>query len=337
MKGWIVKKPLTIEREDISRGENNEENLTKVKITKCLLTISDVLTYNGTNEQTDFALGSYGTGIVSESSDSTLTPGTHVYVRPYIPCNECNNCQNGAYGSCSDMKVAGVDYDGFLRDFTNVNPGDVFQLPESVSDLKALFIDYISLAVSIVDKLHVEKGDYVSVVGANYFGIILSQILIYYQAVPILCTQHEDSFKMAKDSGIYYVLGDEDNWQKEVLSITGGRMTSHVVYMANSDIPIVKAFSLASYGAKVIYTGESNKNTSFSFHQAVKKQLEIVCVNNGYDNTEAAINLLANDAVDISRLKINCVSDNDVKTVLDDMNKTLLEKDFVHETVVETI
>lgn len=336
MKGWIVKEPLKLEKEEISRKKTSPEGLIKVKITKTLLTLSDVLGFNGENGVKDVALGSFGTGIVSESQPNLLglEPGKHVYVSPYKPCEVCHNCQNDDYAKCSDMKIAGIDYDGFLRDFEDSEPGCLFPLPESVSDFEALFIDYVSLAVSIIDKLHVEKGDYVSVVGANYFGIILSQVLIYYQAVPILCAQHKENFDIAKNSGVYYVLNENDNWQKEVLSITGGRMTKHVVYMSNSDIPIVKAFSLASYGAKVVYTGVSGKNSAFSFNQAIKKQLDIVCINSGYDNTETAINLIANDAIDISKFNIKSFPESKAAEVLSEMNRTLSEKGFVSETVI---
>ncbi|MBO4594730.1 MAG: zinc-binding dehydrogenase [Clostridia bacterium] len=337
MKGWIVKEPFKLEKEEMIRKNASPEGLIKVKVTKSLLTLSDVLGFNGENAVKGVALGSFGTGIISETQPNLLglESGRHVYISPYKPCAVCHNCQNDDFGKCSDMKIAGTDYDGFLRDFVDTEPGSLFPLPESVSDLEALFIDYVSLAVSIIDKLHIEKGDYVSVVGANFFGIILSQILIYYQAVPILCAQHKENFDIAKKSGVYYVLGENDNWQKEVLSITGGRMTKHVVYMSDSDIPIVKAFSLASYGARLVYTGISGKNSAFSFNQAIKKQLNIVCINSGYDNTETAINLIANDAIDISRFNIKSFPDEKAAEVLNEMNQALSEKGFATETMIE--
>ena len=174
-----------------------------------------------------------------------------------------------------------------------------------------------------------------SVVGANSLGIIISQLLIYYQAVPILCTQHEENLNIAKESGIYYVLGSEDNWQKEVVSITGGRMCKQVIYIANSDIPIIKAFSLASYGAKIAYTGVAFKNNAFSFNQAIKKQLNIICLSNGYENTETAINLLANNAVDISHLKLKNYKENEVVEVLSKMNEDLSKNGFANEIIID--
>ena len=59
----------------------------------------------------------------------------------------------------SNMQIAGEDYDGFLSDFVSVPAEKLFVLPESVSGLDALFIKDISLAIAVVDKLGIQKGD----------------------------------------------------------------------------------------------------------------------------------------------------------------------------------
>ena len=84
-------------------------------------------------------------------------------------------------------------------------------------------------------------------------------------------TTNEEDYNIAKESGIYYVLGTEDNWQKEVATITSGRMTKSVVYISDCNIPSAKAFALASYNASVAFTGVYYKNNAISFAQAIKK------------------------------------------------------------------
>ena len=235
------------------------------------------------------------------------------------------------------MQVAGIDFDGFLCDFASVDPDNLFILPESVPDLEALFIDHISLAISVVDKLGIKKGEYVAIVGANNFGNILAQLLIYYQAVPIVVTNNDEDYKTAKNSGIYYVLNADDNWQKEVSSITSGRMADSVVFISDCNIPATKAFTLASFGAGVAYTGVYNKNNSISFAQAIKKQLKILCVNSGFGNTAASINLIANKAINLSHLKLDTASYDKVPAVFEKMSKTFDEQGKIYETVVDLV
>ncbi len=338
MKGWKLIKPYTLEEQEIPESPELS-SLTKVKITKSLITLSDVLRYNGDIETENIILGSAGIGIVSDTNANLfdLEKGKHVYIEPSKECLECYNCKSGNVTKCSDLMIAGEDYDGFLSDFMSVDVNKLFVLPESVPDLYALFIEQISLAISVVDKLGVQKGDYVAIIGANNFGNILAQLLIYYQAVPIVLTTDEEDYKIAKSSGIYYVLGQEDNWQKEVSAITSGRMTKSVVYISDCNIPAVKAFSLASYNARVAFTGVSYKNNAIAFTQAIKKQLEIICINSGFGNTASSINLIANKAINLSHLKLDSSSYKDIPEKLEKMNASLVSEGKIYETVVDMV
>lgn len=338
MKGWKIVAPNKIEELDIPEMENSS-SLSKVKITKALITLSDVLAYNGELEANDIILGSAGIGIVSETETNLfgLEKGQHVYIEPNKECDECYNCKSGHPTKCSNLQVAGQDYDGFLSDFVAVSPDKLFVLPESVHDLEALFIEHISLAISVVDKLSIQKGDYIAIVGANDFGNILAQLLIYYQAVPILMTNNEEDYNIAKDSGIYYVLGAQDNWVKEINTITSGRLTKSVVYISDCNIPIAKAFSTASYNASVAFTGNSYKNNQISFAQAIKKQLNIQCISSGFGNTATSINLIANKAINLSHLKLDSTTYDAVPSAIDKMSKMLEHEGKIYQTIVDLV
>ena len=338
MKGWKIVAPFKIEEHEIA-DSTELGSLSKVKITKALIGLSDVLRFNGELDSNNVVLGSSGIGIISETETNLfgLEKGKHVYIAPNRECNECYNCKSGNSTKCSNLQVAGEDFDGFLCDFTSADNNKLFVLPESVPDFEALFIEHISLAIAVVDKLGIEKGDYVAIVGANNFGNILAQLLIYYQAVPIVVTSNEEDFKIAKNSGIYYVLGQDDNWQKEVAGITSGRMTKSVVYISDCNIPATKAFSLASHNASVAYTGVSYKNNSFSFAQAIKKQLKILCINSGFGNTATSINLIANKAINLAHLKLDTSTYDSVPETLKNMNNSLEQNGKIYETIVDLV
>ena len=338
MKGWKIIEPFTLKEEEIAESTDNG-SMTKVKITKSLITLSDVLTYRDDIDCSNPILGSAGIGVVSETETNLfgLEKGMHVYVEPYKECQECYSCLSGMPSNCIDLLKAGVDFNGFLSDFVNVSPEKLFILPDSVPDLEALFIDHISLAIKVVDQLKIQKGDYVSVIGANNFGNILAQLLIYYQAVPIVMTMNEEDAQIAKDAGIYYVLGPEDNWQKEVSSITSGRMTKSVVYISDCGIPATKAFSMASFNASVAFTGVSYKNNSISFVQAIKKQLNILCINSGFGNTATSINLIANKAINLAPLKLDSATYDSAPDALNKMNKSFDKTGKIYETVVDMV
>ena len=338
MKGWKISKPLTLNEVELTE-DTSVSALTKVKITKALVTLSDVLRYKNEIDGECVVLGSAGVGVVSETEANLfgLEKGKHVYVEPNRECNVCNSCKSGNVHKCSNLLTAGIDYDGFLSDFTAVDAGKLFILPENIADLETLFIGQISLAVEVVDKLNIQKGDYVAIIGANNFGNILAQLLIYYQAVPIVMTNNDEDLKIAKDAGIYYALGKDDNWQKETFAITGGNMPKSVVYVADCNIPVQKAYSLASFNASVAFTGVSSKNNSISFAQAMKKQLNIHCIANGAGNTAASINLIANKAINLSPLKLDTSIYQNVPSVIDKMSEMLDKEGKIYETVIDIV
>ena len=153
--------------------------------------------------------------------------------------------------------------------------------------------------------------------------------------MPIVCTIDKENYDIARKSGIYYLLGPEDNWQKEVAYITGGRMSKSVVYVSDCNIPPSKAFSLASYGADVAITGFHTKSASISFGSAVKKQLDIHCINSGYGNTSTSINLIANKAINLTHLPVNTAKYADVPDVFASLEKELESKEKITETVID--
>lgn len=338
MKGFKIVKPYTLQEVELNEDVSSKAQ-SKIKINKALITLSDVLRYRGELEGEQVVLGSSGIGIITETDANLfgLEKGKRVYMDPLKTCDECYNCKKGDYSICSNPLVAGEDYDGFLRDFVNYPNDKLFSLPNSVSELDSLFIDQISKAIVIFDKMNIQKGDYVAVLGANNFGNIFAQLLIYYQAVPIVMTLDEEELDIVKKSGIYYALGPNDNWQKEVMSITSGRLPNKVVYISDSNIPASKAFALAGHNTQVAFTGAFYKSSTISFLSAVKKQLDILCINSGFGNTATSINLIANKAIDFSHLKLGKAKYDNVIETFEKLSEQLDKEGKIDETIVDLI
>lgn len=334
MNGWHITAPKKVEDRIMDEVFDAQID-TKVMVTKSLITLADVMRYQSADKP-NTVLGSYGIGIVSEPGQNLfdLKQGTRVYITPTLACKECYNCKNDEPNKCSDLRIAGNDFHGFLRTFVSTESSNLYYLPDNVTDTDALFIEHVSLSLSIIDKLDVQKGDHVAVLGATNLGIILSQLLIYYQAVPILIDVDEENLEIARKSGIYYTLNKDDNWVKEVSSITGGKMAKSVVYMSDSEITARHAFSLAGYRVPIAITGMLNKNSTISFTTAMKKQLIIHCVNTGFEYTSSSINLLANKACNIKNLKLETIKYADVPAQLEKMSESLEVEEKIYDTIV---
>ena len=207
MKGWLINNDGDFVLTDIPSEElSDKTDSIKVRITKSLVEVADVLRYTGEYDCKNIILGSTGVGVLEHDvpfdEDSVIIENANktkrVYVAPYKNCKECIYCKNNDKTRCSDILIAGEDYDGFLKEFVTADASMVFDIPNVVTDDKALFIETVSLCLNIIDRLSIQKGEHVLILGADNTGIILAQILKYYQSIPIIIDNDEDKIKLAK-------------------------------------------------------------------------------------------------------------------------------------------
>ena len=290
----------------------------KLKITKALMLPEDFHTIEGDN-QVDYPIipARVGMGVVVESGGEMLPGmerGTRVFPYPEVACGKCFECSNGDDRHCSAFLTAGKTTDGFLRDFAVFSNDNISVLPAAVTDYEALFIDHVALCDRIIDEIDLQKGDHVVIVGGDVCGIILAQLIIYYQGIPILVDNNDINIETAKASGVYYTLFADNKIDKNVTELTGARLAKKVVYLTGANINTDIALKLAGSNATVCFAGFGTPAIKVNFSSALNKQLNFKCVNSGYGNVDSAINLLANKAVDTEVFKIKTVKQEQART-----------------------
>ena len=303
MIGWKVTEFGKIEKTKHQELLDGLDSV-KVKLTRALITEDDIAHICGEDKTVKLPIIPirHAVGQITETAQphDFISKGSRVVLSSIEPCGECPACESGHQENCYNFGIAGKNKDGFLKDFAVTNVSNVFALPASVKDSDAVYVEYVALALSIIDKLNVQKSSHVAIIGGGVFASILGQILIYYQAVPIIIDDKESSLRAVKKSGIYYTVSASNKPEKEIASLTGGRLASSVVYLTRSGINTDLAYKIASHNAPIVFAGYSYPNLKIPMNVAMSKQNVTSCVNNGYGNYLAAINLLANKAIDLS-------------------------------------
>ncbi len=337
MKAWQLTDAYEIEQ--FKRAEQiNPNKDVKVKITKTMITKDDVTLFNG-DDRPSYPLipGRFAIGIIVETGENSygIEKNQRVYLDPISSCGSCYPCTIGQPKNCSKFFISGRNSEGFLKDFAVVPYGNIYQLPKSVSDDEALFIEYIALAISVIDRLRIQKGEHVAVIGGNVIGNIIAQLLIYYQAVPIIIDDNDANLEIAKRSGIYYTLKADGRLEKEVSELTGARMTPKVVYVTSCGINTESALKISRANAIVAFAGFNYSNIRVNFSQAMQKQLNIYCVTNGYGNAEASINLIANHAINMHNFNLAKATAFDIPKILKESDANLKEEQEINNYVVD--
>ena len=233
MKAWQI-----TAKEEIALVEKKQEaeaTDVKVRISEVALSSTDVAIFEGKKASYPIIPVRSAIGLVSEAhAMSGLKKGERVVLSPYV-LDDPFYKKKGAL--VPDVKVMGLDMDGFLCDFISMPPENVYPLPEGIKDNDAIFTEQIALAVKSLGALETERGDYVAILGANTLGIIAAELCIYYQLVPIVIDVDETKLSLAENHGIYYTINpSKADVRQRIIEITGGKLAEFTLYEPRSNM-----------------------------------------------------------------------------------------------------
>lgn len=306
MKAWILEEPRKLKMQEFPPTEVKSDEI-KVKIEEVLLTNSDFEVYTGANKRKyPFIMGSYAVGVVSQVNDPENTffqKMDRVAIEPYVACEVCEECKQGHYNHCSNMQELGYNTDGLMKNFADLHYSQLHHLPDSLSNDKALYVPYVAYCLNIVDALNLEKGRHIAIFSSTKTGLILAQLIAYYQAVPVFISDRQELLQAARELGIFYSFDvAKTDVEKELTLITGGRKCSEIVFFSNGEFNWKDIYNVAAMNANICLVGYSNKESKLSVAQICKKHLKIFGVYNGAGSYSSAINMLVTDTVNVDPL-----------------------------------
>ncbi len=306
MRKWCIDNENQIKLVEnlVTRGEDE----VKVKMSKVALSADDIVHFYSDSEH--IVPGHSGVAYVSEADESLgFRLGSRVIVSPFI---------KGEKFGVEKIDVLGVNKDGLLVDFVSLPAENVYSIPDGISDDEAIFTDYVALGSNIIESMDCQKGDYILISSASTVGLILAQIAIYYQLVPILVDINSDNLKLAQKWGVYYTLNPMfDNLERRVEEITGGRMCEFAVFTGDS-VAFANIARLVKENGVVIVSGySSHKKHQLDMNIILEKKLTVKGVAHGYGEMSSAINLLANKIIKIDGVITEKVYFEDVPAMIE--------------------
>ena len=339
MFAWQILGPKQIKK--VSLTDNIEQlDDVKLRITKCLITKQDIINYLGSSSiKYPIIPSKIAIGIITETLEESnyFVKGTKAYITPNTVCHKCYKCLNNQEDECLNVQYASKDYDGFLKEFAVIQKQSCNLLVKEIKDYDALFLNHISLALSVIDKLKIEKGQHVCILGGSIFANILAQLIAYYQAVPILVDNVKQNLDIANDCGIYYTLLTDKTLEKQVHNITGGRKCTKIVYDTESQLSTDLISKLSATNAQVAISGMVETKTKITFDILVDTEINVKFIKNGSENITSGINILVQkilnlDCFDIPEYKFDYIDkhfETFASKILEDDNNSVFIVDLM--------
>ena len=123
-------------------------------------------------------LGHEFAGVVTNNGGhSQFSTGQAVCVCPQFACGHCEYCIRGAENLCRNLTAMGYEIDGAFAEYvripaSGVASGNVFAVPEGLSFEKAALAEPLACVMNGQDRVGVNIGDVVAVLGAGPIGIL---------------------------------------------------------------------------------------------------------------------------------------------------------------------
>ena len=305
MQSWVIDKAKSISLVQEDQQDVNLKTHARVKIARASLCQSDAALFQGKLGSLPIIPSRNALGMISESKQPSLQKGQRVYVSPYEKIDD------------NSFNVFGRDKNGYLSDFCVVNNDNIYIVPESIKDEAFTFIEEIAMAIKTCSLISLNKTNYIALFGATSFNIILGQLALYYQAIPIIVDTDANALEIAEQHGIYYALNSsKENVHERIVEITAGNMVDQLV--VDCDIfPHIDANILnvsAKFGnVALVGRDTSIDKLSVDAHYIISNRLTVYGVNDGYGEIETAINLLATEVVDVEGLLEKMYEFNEVE------------------------
>ncbi len=318
MDNWVLKSVRNLINEPSEAREITPTQV-KVKITHLLISNFDALVFNG-DVEADYpkTLGRFAVGLITEAGENCygVKKGDRVFLKSAKSCGVCYNCKSGKRDRCENVQLAGKDYDGFMRDFAVCEYTDVAPLPDAVDNLQALCIEMVGIAENIYDKLNLSAGQRVAVIGSDYLGNIIAQVLQYHKVIPIVIDNVESNLEKIKKCGIYYAYPADDDVVRNVLNATSGDLCDAAIYSASSRLPVSLTSRLVGRKKTLVFSGFSSLHSAVEMRDILEKDLTVFGVTSAPNYTDSVINMLLHGAVDVNFFDKEILSQFDPVSIL---------------------
>jgi 2-desacetyl-2-hydroxyethyl bacteriochlorophyllide A dehydrogenase len=241
---------------------------------------------------------------VGEGVDVALV-GTAVAVKPSLPCGGCAACGAGRHADCASKKLMGLWSDGCMTELVEVPEINLVPQPEGVEAWQASLLEPLAVGLNTVDRLRIQLGETVLVLGQGPIGLALTRLCALSGAGRLIVTDARDApFSVSRQYGATDCINVATTDVKmAVADLTAGGAD---VVIETSGFPASSAIVLdvVRKEGKVAHIGWANDLPPLPVIPIMAKTLTIFGVggNGGRGQYERSLELVRSGRVDLTPL-----------------------------------
>jgi threonine dehydrogenase-like Zn-dependent dehydrogenase len=148
-------------------------------------------------------LGHEFVGEVVEAPAARHLVGKRVVGEINVVCGRCDLCVSGLSNHCRNRTVLGIlKRDGAFADFVRLPALNLHELPSSVEDDAAVFVEPLAAAFQVLKQVKLDGKKWVTVLGDGRLGLLCAQVLRNAGCPVRLIGKHPDKMRLCDQWGI---------------------------------------------------------------------------------------------------------------------------------------
>ncbi|MFC1946202.1 zinc-binding dehydrogenase [Chloroflexota bacterium] len=252
-----------------------------VKVRYTAVCGTDIATYREAKVALPRIPGHEITGVVAQTGRGVtrFETGDRVVIHPVCACGRCKLCNEGKSYLCAAGGLLGRESDGGLAEYVVADEPDVFPIPEGVSFAEATQIQTLSTVYHSQQRLRVEPGKGLMVVGMGVTGFLHVQLARASGAIPVIAVSRSPwKLELARELGADEAISTEEpDAQDRIKEATGGQGPEAVIEAVG--VPSTVAFSIESVapGGRVLLYGSGHQPlTGFDPYLIYFKEINLI-------------------------------------------------------------
>ncbi len=240
-------------------------------------------------------------GVVHESTDPSLTPGTPVATQGDIGCGTCWYCTDGKMHLCRKRRTLGVDRDGGLAEYVSVPAEAVHVLPEGVDSKAATFMTPLACAIAIAENVPAQEDEPVLIVGCKEEGLLTAQVYDAFGAQVYIVDSNKYRLGTAKKIGLTNVIPMERvGWMRRIFDIADGVGCRVVVNTLGSHLGMNASLEAVRNGGTIVLNGFHTYALPMDSAEVIGREIVLWGVRGGpYDE---ALGMLSKGRIEVRQI-----------------------------------
>lgn len=201
-----------------------------------------------------------------------------VVVNPIVPCGACDACRVGKVNICASWRLLGMDrIDGAFAEFVAIKATNVFPIPDSLPDSRAVMIEPMANGVHLFNLISAHRFGTMAIFGAGTQGCLMLSLarLLGYRDIAVV-DLNAARLEVASQLGARWLVdASKVDAAAEIINLFDGK-GAEIVIDAHGNQPVRKAcVAAARKGGEILLLGLHEVSSAIDFAAVVRNELRL--------------------------------------------------------------